>query len=441
MSSATNAEHLLGVSCYEKQDYAGSVIHYLSALNQYQQDGNQEMLCTCRYHLALSYAKLGDTQKTIDNLQAILIFHPQHFATLFMLGSEYMKEQRYELAIENFKIAEKVQINHIELQINLAHCYFSTQQYLLARDSYYYALELNPNLTEAHFNLGVLCTKEGLVNQAINHYLDAIAIDNKYFDAHYNLGLLFLEKRHASKATRHLQAALTIKPDHQGAAFLLGISQNEKHIEQVPLSHIQTLFDQYADTYDKHLVIALDYQLPSQLFAFHQALFPNTTYAHALDLGCGTGLCGEAFKPIVNHLNGVDLSEKMLDEARKKGIYRQLYRNDLLSFFKEHKQSYSLIFAGDVFVYIGDLNAVFASIRQHIEPYGKLLFNIEEGSTPPYVVDQSGRFLHHPSYILQVAEHHHFTIERAMSATTRQQNNQPVHGLLYCLSLSPEPIR
>ena len=37
-----------------------------------------------------------------------------------------------------------------------------------------------------------------------------------------------------------------------------------------------------------------------------------------LDLGCSTGLFGLEIKQVCEHLEGIDLSKKMLDEAKKK---------------------------------------------------------------------------------------------------------------------------
>ena len=48
-----------------------------------------------------------------------------------------------------------------------------------------------------------------------------------------------------------------------------------------------------------------------------------------LDLGCGTGLAGAAFRPHVDWLVGVDLSPKMIEAARAKGLYDQLAVADI----------------------------------------------------------------------------------------------------------------
>ena len=40
-----------------------------------------------------------------------------------------------------------------------------------------------------------------------------------------------------------------------------------------------------------------------------------------LDLGCGTGLAGEAFKSLARRLDGIDLSPLMIERAKGRGIY------------------------------------------------------------------------------------------------------------------------
>ena len=49
-----------------------------------------------------------------------------------------------------------------------------------------------------------------------------------------------------------------------------------------------------------------------------------------LDLGCGTGLSGEALQGVgFKEIDGYDFSEGMLALARKKDCYRELFRVDL----------------------------------------------------------------------------------------------------------------
>ena len=63
---------------------------------------------------------------------------------------------------------------------------------------------------------------------------------------------------------------------------------------------------------DRHLTETLGYQTPTHL----RALYGDQPIQRMLDLGCGTGLSGQAFADIATHITGVDLSPNMLARAR-----------------------------------------------------------------------------------------------------------------------------
>ena len=55
-------------------------------------------------------------------------------------------------------------------------------------------------------------------------------------------------------------------------------------------------------------------------------------FGSVLDLGCGTGLAGAAFRPFCDWLVGVDLSPAMLAQARDKGLYDRLVEGEVMRF-------------------------------------------------------------------------------------------------------------
>ena len=67
-----------------------------------------------------------------------------------------------------------------------------------------------------------------------------------------------------------------------------------------------------------------------------------------LDLGCGTGLSGVAFKPIARRLVGIDLSPKMLAKAQELAIYDALAEGDAEAPPAGAEGPFDLIVAGDV---------------------------------------------------------------------------------------------
>lgn len=94
----------------------------------------------------------------------------------------------------------------------------------------------------------------------------------------------------------------------------------------------RALYDEWAAKYDQD-VSAADYATPDiAAQAVVGLLGSDDTSATVLDAGCGTGLVGlrlRELRPAGLTVDGVDLSQKMLDVARRTGVYRDLKVADL----------------------------------------------------------------------------------------------------------------
>ena len=78
--------------------------------------------------------------------------------------------------------------------------------------------------------------------------------------------------------------------------------------DTLPPAYVARLFDDYAPRFDEHLSkISAIAPLPSSPTAL-SGVAPGRRFASALDLGCGTGLMGEALRDRADRLTGVDLS-------------------------------------------------------------------------------------------------------------------------------------
>ena len=89
------------------------------------------------------------------------------------------------------------------------------------------------------------------------------------------------------------------------------------------------LYKDWAQTYDQTMVEDLGYLSPSKA----AKLFASTVIdkkAHILDIGTGTGLVGmELSQRGYTNIDGLDYSASMLEQARKKNIYKHLITADL----------------------------------------------------------------------------------------------------------------
>ena len=84
-------------------------------------------------------------------------------------------------------------------------------------------------------------------------------------------------------------------------------------------------YDQWAKDYDADLEGGFGWWGPQRAVDFFVRYVPKE--ARILDAGVGTGLVGVLLaKQGYNDLSAMDLSQGMLEEARKKNVYRELYR-------------------------------------------------------------------------------------------------------------------
>lgn len=87
--------------------------------------------------------------------------------------------------------------------------------------------------------------------------------------------------------------------------------------------YARELFNQFAGNYET-VMNKIEYRLP---LLFKQLL--GAAKGEIIDLGCGTGLIGQALKNDENRLTGVDISSAMLEQAGKKGVYDKLVEADI----------------------------------------------------------------------------------------------------------------
>ena len=84
------------------------------------------------------------------------------------------------------------------------------------------------------------------------------------------------------------------------------------------------VYDDWADQYDEDLR-SRNYLTPERVA---QALsqFHTDSSTPILDFGCGSGLSGSALSAVgFSEIDGADVSESMLEIARRKGLYRRLW--------------------------------------------------------------------------------------------------------------------
>jgi len=146
-------------------------------------------------------------------------------------------------------------------------------------------------------------------------------------------------------------------------------------------AEVTELFDRYSKGFDAHLVDTLGYRGPEVLAEVVDTLV-DAPVRRALDLGCGTGLCGAALRSRVGHLTGVDLSPCMIRRAAARGDYDVVFTDDLVhALALTRTGAVDLIVSADALGYLGPLEAVFEESARVLPPGGVIVFTVEAART------------------------------------------------------------
>ena len=253
------------------------------------------------------------------------------------------------------------------------------------------------------FNLGLVYKAQKRLSLARDTYQHAIKLDPNNFKCLINLSNLLLDLRDYDGALNTYRRAHKIQPNHPNTNFMLAALEG-RYVSQAPQQFVRDLFDQYAATFEQHLQDDLNYEVPSVIRHMMDRYLTNGSVESLLDLGCGTGLVGCAFAD--HHIKlvvGVDLSPKMLEQARIKDCYSELHTGDLLHFLQQTKLRFDFFVAADVFIYIGDLKPVLTGMRRCAKAGAIVAFSFECSSTKEIQLRHTGRFAHSHKYVCQVA--------------------------------------
>ncbi len=218
--------------------------------------------------------------------------------------------------------------------------------------------------------------------------------------AHFSLGEAREKLGDRPGAAAAFRAALETDPsDAQGARARLTLIEGGS-LGALPAAYVARLFDDYAPRFEAHLTGKLNYRGPEFILAALDEVAPGRRFARALDLGCGTGLMGEAIRSHAQTLAGVDLSPAMVAKARERGVYDSLVVDDALLFLERAApRSLDLVVAADTLCYFGDLGPILVASARALAPGGVMVFSVETFDEEGFRLQATMRFAHGPAYV------------------------------------------
>ena len=274
--------------------------------------------------------------------------------------------------------------------------------------------------------------------QALQSFEQLLEVDPTLAPVWSTRGDILRELGRLPEAAHAYRQAISHGGDAELCGYYLAALGTQPSPTVAPRAYVEGLFDDYAAQFEQHVVQALHYRahevLAQPLAALHRARFNS-----ALDLGCGTGLCGPLVKPLAQRLVGVDLSSQMLARAQALGVYDELVHADIAEHLQATPERHDLVLAADVFIYIGELSSIFAAVSRRMDAGGVFCFSTEVASpgAEGFELLPSLRYAHSQTYLRALADAHGFEVARLVQEPIREDQRKAVDGVFVHLVKRP----
>lgn len=378
-------------------------------------------------------------EHALASFQAALALAPGRPSILANLGITHVRLGQWATALDTLAPATQADPSNRDAWLAQAHAHEALQQWAPALHALQQALPLGSPTAALWLELARCELRLERPLEALRAYEEALAIDATLVEAWSQRGSLLRDAGQLAEAGRSFQQALKHGGDDELNRFYLASVTDQPVPERPPLAYVETLFDEYADNFQSHLVEGLNYQAHRTLLA--PLVESGVRFSRVLDLGCGTGLCGQLIRSQADAVEGVDVSGAMVTQAQASGAYQRVEHGELLAFLRESTEPADLVVAADVFIYVGALDAVFAAVRDRLQPGGCFAFSVElanDGSELKLL--PSLRYAHSPAYIERLAVQNGFRLRQRWQAPLREDQRQPVMGLYALLEVEACPI-
>lgn len=407
-----------------------------------------------------------------QRLRDLLALAPGHVEANLVLA-ELLEEQGHrEAAALHYAVTADLDPGRSHALCGLARVQAAAGRLAEAVATWRRLLELRPESARAHREVAQLLSLLGEEAEAVGHWREAVFLDPGCTATAVSLAgallrtgapvaaveavqpLLRREPENAAalcvaargwialgegtKAERLLRRCLDADPeDRFGAAGLLdGLDAAAAGLTP---AYVRALFDGYAASFDGHLVERLGYRGPEILREAVGRVLPagaGPGSLRVLDLGCGTGLAGLAFRDLARHLEGADLAPRMVARAEARGVYDRVRTAEFRDAL-DSAAAWDLVVAADVLVYLGDLSEPFAAVAAALAPGGLFTATTERCAGGGFVLGEGRRYAHCEDHLRRCAASAGLEPVLLEEGSIRRERGVPVPGFVLVLRKPP----
>jgi predicted TPR repeat methyltransferase len=384
--------------------------------------------------LACELQRSGRHAEAEEAYRGLLLEFPDAAPLHYNLGLLLYQQRRYEESLEQYLQAMDGPGEDPDLLYNLSLCLKQCGRPREAVMVCRAMLDISPLDGDGLYHLAGCLRELGEHDESADTLVRLLALQPDHLPAIGSLACLRQVQGRMDEACSCYQRLQDLDPGNLTASHMVAALRGEQ-VATAPDDYVRAVFNGYADGFEASLVESLGYCVPEELRRGVDLLTGGERrFSHLLDLGCGTGLVGEAFRDICSCATGVDIAGEMIAITREKGVYDHLTVAGILPFLEETAARYDLVALADVLIYLGDPGPVLAAIGQVASDDALLCFSVETDAVGTFCLRPTGRFAHSAEHIAAVARRTGWKVCRSAAVRLRREGDGWIDGRLFFLA-------
>ncbi len=197
---------------------AGAAYHYGEAHRIDPMDDESHLLW------ALSLSRLGRTQQALEEMEKLVINHPDNPRGLINVGTLLAQAGRVDEAIVQYErilaLDEEVE-EKVDAHLRLGDLLRDRDREQEAVEHYRAALATDPNLIDTHLALAGLLGRLGQFGESAQHFDRVVEIDANHVEAHFGRALALILGADYVQALEKLESSVETLPSNRSLEHLL----------------------------------------------------------------------------------------------------------------------------------------------------------------------------------------------------------------------------
>ena len=171
--------------------------------------------------------KQGKTQNAIKMAKQILAKDPKNYIAHYYLGKAYLKENKPELAIIEYKLVNEnalfgQELDEQSFREEYAQLLMKYNQPQEALKNYLLLTKLDPKNAENFYNAGHLYEQCNRYDLAMGFLQKAVMLNTRHAKAHAEIGLMHYRTKNFGEAKKEIDIALKLSPETYSSYYYLG---------------------------------------------------------------------------------------------------------------------------------------------------------------------------------------------------------------------------